>query len=175
SAANTATCWNQEAWLPPAPWHSTRGTWPSPIASKYSASPSWSTKPVRRTGSSVVCVAVTRASSHRQRVRCGVASTSLASGLRVVEIGESIAAATAGWVLSDYGADVFVVEPPGGSRLRRAPAWPMWARGKRTAPLDLTTDDGRAALGGLVDGADVVIVALEPATADRLGVDAASL
>jgi len=93
----------------------------------------------------------------------------------VVEIGESIAAATAGWVLSDYGADVFVVEPPGGSRLRRAPAWPMWARGKRTAPLDLTTDDGRAALGGLVDGADVVIVALEPATADRLGVDAASL
>jgi crotonobetainyl-CoA:carnitine CoA-transferase CaiB-like acyl-CoA transferase len=102
-------------------------------------------------------------------------SGSLASGLRVVEIGESIAAATAGWVLSDYGADVCVVEPPGGSRLRQLPAWPMWARGKRAAPLDLTSGAGAAALGELVDGADVAIVALEPATADRLGVDGASL
>ncbi len=102
-------------------------------------------------------------------------STSLASGLRVIELGESIAAATAGWVLSDFGADVVVVEPPQGSRLRRLPAWPMWARGKRTAPIDLTTGAGRAAFGELVDGADVAIVALEPATADRLGVDGPTL
>jgi crotonobetainyl-CoA:carnitine CoA-transferase CaiB-like acyl-CoA transferase len=95
--------------------------------------------------------------------------------LRVVEVGESIAAATAGWVLSDYGAEVCVVEPPAGSRLRRLPAWPMWARGKRCAPLDLTAGAGRAALADLVAGADVVIVALEPATADRLGVDGATL
>src|SRR5579862_9742736 len=91
-------------------------------------------------------------------VRCSVPSTtSLASALRVIEVGESIAAATAGWVLSDYGADVCIVEPPGGSRLRRLPAWPMWARGKRGAPLDLTTAAGSAAFGELVDGADVAI------------------
>jgi crotonobetainyl-CoA:carnitine CoA-transferase CaiB-like acyl-CoA transferase len=104
-----------------------------------------------------------------------VPSTSLASGLRVIELGESIAAATAGWVLSDYGADVVVVEPPGGSRLRRLPAWPMWARGKQATVLDLTTEDGQAAFGALVDGADAAIVALEPATADRLGADGATL
>src|SRR5579862_600081 len=109
-------------------------------------------------------------------VRCSVPSTtSLASGLRVIEVGESIAAATAGWVLSDYGAEVCVVEPPGGSRLRGQPAWPMWARGKRCAELDLTTTAGRAAFDELVGVADVAIVALEPATADRLGVDGATL
>jgi crotonobetainyl-CoA:carnitine CoA-transferase CaiB-like acyl-CoA transferase len=95
----------------------------------------------------------------------------LASGLRVIEVGESIAAALAGMVLADYGADVCVLEPPGGSRLRRLPAFAMWGRGKRFAPADLTSDDGRRQLAGLADGADVVIAALEPATADRLGVD----
>ena len=56
---------------------------------------------------------------------------SLASGLQVVEIGESISAALAGMVLADYGADVLVVEPPNGSRLRPCPAFAMWSRGKQ--------------------------------------------
>src|ERR1700681_1327131 len=118
---------------------------------------------------------VTPASSHRPGLRCGVTSNanttasdgpSLATGLRVIEIGESIAAATAGMVLSDYGADVWVIEPPGGSRLRGLPAHPMWARGKRSVPLDLTAADGRAAAPELARGADVAIVALAAATAD---------
>ena len=96
---------------------------------------------------------------------------SLASGLRVIEIGESIAAALAGMVLADYGAEVWVLEPPGGSRLRRLPAFPMWGRGKRFASVDLASEEGQRELGRLVDGADVVIAALEPATADKLGVD----
>ncbi len=98
-------------------------------------------------------------------------ATSLSSGLRVIEIGESIAAALAGMVLSDYGADVWVVEPPGGSRLRGLPAFAMWGRGKHFATVDLTTDGGQRELAELVGEADVVITALEPATADRLGVD----
>ena len=36
-----------------------------------------------------------------------------ASGLRVLEIGESVAAAIAGMVLADNGADVVILEPPG--------------------------------------------------------------
>jgi len=100
---------------------------------------------------------------------------SLASGLRVIEIGESISAALAGMVLADYGADVVVVEPPGGSRLRALPAWAMWARGKRCAALDLAAAEGRGALRELVRAADVALVALEPSTADRLGVDGPSL
>jgi crotonobetainyl-CoA:carnitine CoA-transferase CaiB-like acyl-CoA transferase len=98
-----------------------------------------------------------------------------AAGLRVVEIGESIAAATVGMVLADHGAEVVVVEPPRGSRLRALPAFPMLARGKHSTCLDLTTPAGRDALAELVTGADVVIAALTPATMDRLGVDGATL
>jgi crotonobetainyl-CoA:carnitine CoA-transferase CaiB-like acyl-CoA transferase len=97
------------------------------------------------------------------------------AGLRVVEIGESIAAAVAGMVLADFGADVTIVEAPAGSRLRDAPAWTMWSRGKATEPVDLTTDDGQARLRALVGDADVAIVALEPNTADRLSVDGPTL
>jgi crotonobetainyl-CoA:carnitine CoA-transferase CaiB-like acyl-CoA transferase len=99
----------------------------------------------------------------------------LASGLRVVEVGESITAAIAGMVLADFGADVVVIEPPRGSRLRELPAFRMWARAKDTTRIDLATAEGRRSLEGHVGTADVVIAALEPATADRLGVDGATL
>jgi crotonobetainyl-CoA:carnitine CoA-transferase CaiB-like acyl-CoA transferase len=95
----------------------------------------------------------------------------LADGLRVIEIGESIAAALAGMVLADHGADVLMVDPPGGSRLRRLPAFTMWGRGKKSVTLDLETDAARDTLHELASGADVVITALQPASADRLGID----
>jgi crotonobetainyl-CoA:carnitine CoA-transferase CaiB-like acyl-CoA transferase len=95
--------------------------------------------------------------------------------LRVVTIGESVSAAVAGMVLADYGADVLMIEPPNGSRLRQAPAFPMWSRATRTVCLDLTASDDRAQLLDAVSDADVMLVALEPATADRLGVDGVSL
>jgi crotonobetainyl-CoA:carnitine CoA-transferase CaiB-like acyl-CoA transferase len=100
---------------------------------------------------------------------------SLAAGLRVVEIGESISAALVGMVLADNGAEVVVVEPPGGSRLRQLPAFAMWGRGKQHVELDLVDAGGRAAMRASVAESDVVVTALEPATADRLGVDAAAL
>jgi crotonobetainyl-CoA:carnitine CoA-transferase CaiB-like acyl-CoA transferase len=96
-------------------------------------------------------------------------------GLRVVTVGESVSAAVAGMVLADYGADVLMIEPPNGSRLRQAPAYPMWSRATRTVCLDLSASDDRARLLDVVSGADVMFVALEPATADRLGVDGVSL
>jgi crotonobetainyl-CoA:carnitine CoA-transferase CaiB-like acyl-CoA transferase len=104
-----------------------------------------------------------------------VDSDSLAGGLRVLEIGESITAALVGMVLADYGADVLVVEPPSGSRLRQLPAFRMWARGKRLAALDLAVPAGRRRVAELAGDADVAIVALEPGTADRLAVDGATL
>jgi crotonobetainyl-CoA:carnitine CoA-transferase CaiB-like acyl-CoA transferase len=100
---------------------------------------------------------------------------SLAGGLRVLEIGESITAALVGMVLADYGADVLVVEPPSGSRLRQLPAFRMWARGKRLAALDLAVPAGQRRVAELAGDADVAIVALEPATADRLAVGEATL
>jgi len=98
-----------------------------------------------------------------------------ASGLRVIEVGESISAAVAGMVLADYGAEVLMVEPPAGSRLRRLPAFRMWSRGKQSVSLDLRSPAGRERLDALAREADVVIAALEPATADRLGADGAAL
>jgi crotonobetainyl-CoA:carnitine CoA-transferase CaiB-like acyl-CoA transferase len=99
----------------------------------------------------------------------------LCSGLRVVTVGESISAAVAGMVLADFGAEVTVLEPPLGSRLRAAAAWRMWSRGARTVSVDLTTPDGSAAFDELSGGADVLLVALQPATADRLGLDGATM
>ena len=63
----------------------------------------------------------------------------IASGLRVVEIGSSAAVAVASMVLADAGAEVIHVEPPGGSPLRRAPAFAMWGRGKQSLVADLST------------------------------------
>ena len=45
--------------------------------------------------------------------------TSPLSGIRVLEIGDRIATAYCGKLLRDAGADVVMVEPPGGHRLRR--------------------------------------------------------
>ena len=95
--------------------------------------------------------------------------------LHVVVIGESIAAAVVGMTLGDFGADVLLVEPPSGSRLRAAPAWTSWSRALRTEDVDLTTDAGRARITDIAETADVALVALEPATADHLGVDGPTL
>jgi crotonobetainyl-CoA:carnitine CoA-transferase CaiB-like acyl-CoA transferase len=78
----------------------------------------------------------------------------LLDGLRVVDLaGEP--AAIAGRVLADLGADVVVVEPPGGHPLREQPhRWTAWAAGKRS--LDVRgPDDPR--LDALLRTADAVI------------------
>jgi crotonobetainyl-CoA:carnitine CoA-transferase CaiB-like acyl-CoA transferase len=73
----------------------------------------------------------------------------------------------AAFVLAGLGADVVLVEPPGGSAGRRrgpfagenGPSLSFWGwnRGKRSVVLDLTTEAGQAALDRLAATADVVI------------------
>jgi len=92
-------------------------------------------------------------------------------GLRVVELGSSVSVAVAGLVLADNGAEVIGVEPPQGSALRSHPAFALWARGKRSAVADLSTAEGGARLDALLGDADVLLVGLKPAAAERLGVD----
>ena len=41
----------------------------------------------------------------------------LLNGLKVLEVGDNVAVAFSGKVLADLGADVLMVEPPGGSPL----------------------------------------------------------
>ncbi|WP_374215854.1 CoA transferase [Frankia sp. AiPs1] len=67
------------------------------------------------------------------------------------------------------GADVVGVERPGGSPLRRSPAWPAVGGGRRSIIVDLHHPADRTVLDGLLAGADVVVTTLRPRTARRLG------
>jgi crotonobetainyl-CoA:carnitine CoA-transferase CaiB-like acyl-CoA transferase len=94
------------------------------------------------------------------------------AGLRVVTTANALPTAVVGQVLADAGADVWLLEPPGGSKLRTHPAWAFWARGQRSLEVDLTTDDGRALARALVDRTDVFVDGWGTGVATRLGLDA---
>ena len=99
----------------------------------------------------------------------------VADGLRVVEIGSSASVAVAGMAMADAGAEVVLVEPPGGSPLRGQRAFAMWGRGKQSAVADLRTLAGRERVAELVREADVVLVGLKPASALRFELGAERL
>ncbi|MER6438330.1 CaiB/BaiF CoA-transferase family protein [Streptomyces sp. NPDC001185] len=100
------------------------------------------------------------------------------SGLRVLELGNFIAAPSAGRLLADFGADVVKVERPvGGDELRR---WRLHAgetsllfrvmnRNKRSVTLDLRTDEGRSLCLDLIRTCDVVLENFRPGTLERWG------
>jgi crotonobetainyl-CoA:carnitine CoA-transferase CaiB-like acyl-CoA transferase len=88
------------------------------------------------------------------------------SGMRVLELTRGIVGAIAAMILADAGAEVIKVVPSGTSSpgLTRT-----WDRGKSSLALDLQSPDDRRVLLGLAERADVVITAVRPGTADRLG------
>jgi crotonobetainyl-CoA:carnitine CoA-transferase CaiB-like acyl-CoA transferase len=80
-----------------------------------------------------------------------------------------------GQLLADLGCDVIAIEPPGGSSARRrgpfagdvrdpehSLTWWAWARGKRSAVLDLESPEDRAELRRLALGADFLIESFAP-------------
>jgi 2-methylfumaryl-CoA isomerase len=81
------------------------------------------------------------------------------AGVRIVEVGSFVAAPSAGLVLRQLGAEVIRVDPVGGapdidrwprSETGRSLYWAGLNRGKRSAVLDLASDDGREQLRRLV-------------------------
>ena len=90
-------------------------------------------------------------------------------GLRAVDFSNTLTGAHISQLLADFGADVVLVEPPGGNQLRAQPAWPFWARGKRSVVLDLKNDDDASAAHALATQADVVVETWRPGVAERLG------
>jgi CoA:oxalate CoA-transferase len=100
-------------------------------------------------------------------------------GIKILEFSEIIAAPFAGMLLSDMGAEVIKVEPPGGEPWRlQAQFMPLESRtfmslnrGKRGLALDLKTDEGREVIHKLVPGIDVVIINYRPDTPYNLGID----
>lgn len=99
----------------------------------------------------------------------------LLGGLRVLEITNTMTGAQVGQLLGDFGADVVMVERPGGSALRSAPAFPFWARGKRSVEMDLDQSAGRKQMERLLAEADVLVETLRPATRARFGLSADGL
>ncbi len=76
-------------------------------------------------------------------------------------------------ILSDLGARVIKIEPPGGDPLRQSSA-SMFAgmnRGKESISLNLKTDSDRNVLLRLTEHADIVLEGSRPGVAKRLGAD----
>src|ERR1700686_2126215 len=102
-------------------------------------------------------------------------------GLKVLDCASFIAAPAAATVLSDFGAEVIKIEPPGsGDPYRNLPnlpgyphsphnfAWMLESRNKRSLALDLSKAEGQAVLHRLAGGADVFITNFPPAVRGRL-------
>jgi len=105
-------------------------------------------------------------------------------GVRVVEVGNYMAAPFCAMQLADLGAEVIKVEhPDGGDHVRQsAPliegegsAFMRLNRNKRSIALDLKTDQGKQIFRKLVGTADVVVENLRPGTMRDLGLDYESL
>jgi crotonobetainyl-CoA:carnitine CoA-transferase CaiB-like acyl-CoA transferase len=91
-------------------------------------------------------------------------------GLKVVDLSPDPVGAQVSQMLSDFGADVVWIEPPGGSRLRRGSTFPFLARGKASVVADLSTPAGIDLVRELAGRADVVLETFRPGVADRLGI-----
>ena len=105
------------------------------------------------------------------------------AGVRVIELA-SERIAFAGKLLADMGADVILVEPPGGDPARGFPPflddtpgpdqslwWWHYHTSKRGVVLDLDAPQGRARLKALVAGADILLESEPAGRLAALGLD----
>lgn len=107
-------------------------------------------------------------------------------GIKVVEHATYMAAPGAGSILSDWGADVIKIEPPGGDPIRNFfrtigtdiqdnPVFDFDNRGKKSIVLDTRTEEGQAILRKLAGDADVFLTNVRPGGLGRAGLDYDSL
>jgi crotonobetainyl-CoA:carnitine CoA-transferase CaiB-like acyl-CoA transferase len=107
-------------------------------------------------------------------------------GVRVLELGQLLAAPCAGMVLADLGAEVVKVEAFGGDPARElqtaaftgsgtSPTFLAFNRGKRSVALDLQTPEGIDVVRRLAARSDVLIESFRPGVMDRLGIGADTL
>ena len=97
--------------------------------------------------------------------------TQVFDGITVLDFSQGMAGSVATMVMSDFGADVVKVEPPGGDPYRAHPASLLWNRGKKSVVLDLGTTEGRKQAKALARSADAVVESFVPGDAAALGVD----
>ncbi len=87
----------------------------------------------------------------------------------MLDLSATLAGAVVSGVLADYGAEVTLVEPPGGSPLRAQAAWPYWGRSKRSVVLDLHDADDLERTRALARASDVVVETWRSGVAEARG------
>ena len=99
------------------------------------------------------------------------------SGIRILSLAEQYPGPYATMLLADLGADVIMVERPGGGDPSRrfAGLFASFNRNKRSVVLDLKSADGRDEFLRLVDTADVVMEGFRPGVMSRLKIGADEL
>lgn len=85
--------------------------------------------------------------------------------LRVLNLSPTLGGAIVGQFFADFGAEVVLVEPAGGSPLRSQAGWPIWSRGSKS--IEASLDD--PAVRKLADNADVLIDTFRPGVLERYG------
>lgn len=88
------------------------------------------------------------------------------AGLKIIEMAGIGPCPLAGMLLADHGADVLVIERPGGQVLDTGTGLD---RGKRRLSLDLKSPQGLAEAQRLIAGADALIEGFRPGVMERLG------
>tara|TARA_R110000787_G_scaffold20065_4_gene59653 strand:+ start:72416 stop:73615 length:1200 start_codon:yes stop_codon:yes gene_type:complete len=107
-------------------------------------------------------------------------------GLKVIEYATYMAAPGAGCILSDWGAEVIKIEPPGGDPIRNFfrtigtdyqdnPVFDFDNRGKKSIVVDTTTPEGQEIVRKLASEADVFLTNVRPGGLTRSGMDHESL
>jgi crotonobetainyl-CoA:carnitine CoA-transferase CaiB-like acyl-CoA transferase len=106
-------------------------------------------------------------------------------GLKVIDCASWIAGPAAATILSDFGAEVIKLEPPGAGDPWRASVavpgkttdywWQLTARNKKSLAIDLKHPDGLAVLQRLIRSTDVFITNFPLPVRERLKIAAADL
>ena len=107
------------------------------------------------------------------------------AGLKVIDCASWIAGPAAATILSDFGAEVIKIEPPGAGDPWRASApvpgkvtdywWQLTSRNKRSLAIDLKHPEGLAVLRRLIGSTDVFITNFPLPVRERLKIAAADL
>lgn len=92
-------------------------------------------------------------------------------GVKVLDMTMAISGPIATRILSDFGAEVVLVEPTGGSSIRTFGAYTMGLKcyGKKSVGCNLKTDEGKELIKKLVQWADVFVSNYRAAGLKRLG------
>jgi crotonobetainyl-CoA:carnitine CoA-transferase CaiB-like acyl-CoA transferase len=100
-------------------------------------------------------------------------------GVRVLELARFQAGPRGGLLLSDLGAEVIKIEPPGGEETRKHPPvvrgqsvyFTVYNRGKKSICLDLRSPGGKEVFAALVRKSDIVLENFRPGVMRAMGFD----